>query len=86
MLLKVITPYTRIRIPFISKQLNISDAEVEVLLISLILDGHISGHIDQLRELLLLDQQVEDVKKDAAVHKWSMRLAGLQQTILNKIS
>ena len=31
-LLKVVTPYTRIRIPFISRELNISDAEVEQLL------------------------------------------------------
>ena len=28
-LLQVITPYTRIRIPFISRELNISDGEVE---------------------------------------------------------
>lgn len=86
MLLKVITPYTRIRIPFISKELNISDAEVEVLLVSLILDGQISGHIDQLGQLLLLNQQADDVKKYAAVDKWSTQLAALQQTIFNKIS
>lgn len=55
--LKLIQPYTRIRIPFISKELNIPEADVEQLLVSLILDSRISGHIDQVRNrsfLLLL--------------------------------
>ena len=41
-LLKVITPYTRIRISFIAQELNISPAEVEQLLVALILDGQVS--------------------------------------------
>lgn len=36
--MKLIKPYTRIQIPFISKQLNIDEAEVESLLVSCILD------------------------------------------------
>lgn len=48
-LLKLIRPYTRIRLPFISQQLNIPEAEVQALLVSLILDSRISGHIDQVR-------------------------------------
>ena len=46
--LKVVQPYTRIRIPFMSKQLNIPEADVERLLVSLILDKRIEGHIDQV--------------------------------------
>ena len=49
MVLKLIQPYTRIRIPFISKELNIPEQDVEQLLVSLILDSRISGHIDQVR-------------------------------------
>lgn len=37
-LIKLIKPYTRIHIPFISKELNIDAAEVESLLVSCILD------------------------------------------------
>lgn len=85
-LLKVITPYTRIRIPFISRELNISDVEVESLLISLILDGQIDGHIDQIEQLLLLTDKAEDVKKYTAVDKWCTQLSALQQTVINKIS
>ena len=49
MLLKLVQPYTRVRIPFISSKLNIPEADVEQLLISLILDNRIAGHIDQVR-------------------------------------
>ena len=37
-LIKLIKPYTRIHIPFISKQLNIDCSEVEALLVQCILD------------------------------------------------
>lgn len=37
-LIKLITPYTRIQIPFISRELNIDAIEVESLLVSCILD------------------------------------------------
>ena len=49
MVLKLIQPYTRIRIPFVSQQLNVPEADVEQLLVSLILDNRINGHIDQAR-------------------------------------
>ena len=65
-LLQIITPYTRIRIAFIADELNISAPEVEQLLVALILDGQIDGHIDQMQQLLLLRQTSEDVKKCGA--------------------
>jgi len=37
-LVKLIQPYTRVRIPFISKALNIPEEDVEALLVSCILD------------------------------------------------
>ena len=43
-LLKVITPYTRIRISFIAQELNITPAEVEQLLVALILDGQVCAY------------------------------------------
>lgn len=46
--IKLIEPYTCIGMPFISKQLNIPAGEVEQLLVSLILDNRIEGHIDQV--------------------------------------
>lgn len=53
MVLKLIQPYTRIRIPFVSAQLNVPEHDVEQLLVALILDNRIAGHIDQARRTIL---------------------------------
>lgn len=47
-LLQMIQPYTRIRLPYLSAQLNIPEADVEQLLVSLILDNRVAGRIDQV--------------------------------------
>jgi len=84
-LLRVIRPYTRIRLSFIATELNIPLNEVEDLLVSLILDGHIDGHVDQIGSLLLLADKAGDTKKYNALEKWSKQLATLQQTVYNKL-
>jgi COP9 signalosome complex subunit 2 len=48
-LIKLIRPYTRIQIGFISGELNIETGDVESLLVSCILDSTIKGRIDQVR-------------------------------------
>ena len=47
-LLKLIQPYTRVRIPFICKKLNVPEKDVEQLLVSLILDNRVTGYVDQV--------------------------------------
>jgi COP9 signalosome complex subunit 2 len=47
-LIKLIRPYTRIQISFISGELNIEPGDVESLLVSCILDNTITGRIDQV--------------------------------------
>ena len=47
-LIKLIRPYTRIQIGFISGELNIEPSDVENLLVSCILDSTITGRIDQV--------------------------------------
>ena len=47
-LIKLIKPYTRINIKFISGELNIEPSDVESLLVSCILDSTINGRIDQV--------------------------------------
>ena len=42
-LIKLIKPYTRIQIPFISKELNIDESDVESLLVSCILDKWVAA-------------------------------------------
>ncbi|EIE26723.1 PCI-domain-containing protein [Coccomyxa subellipsoidea C-169] len=85
--LKLIQPYTRIRIPFVSQQLNIPEYDVEQLLVALILDSRIQGHIDQVNQLLELESvQTVTTQKYKAIDKWSQHLHSLHQGILNKMS
>ena len=128
MLLKVIKPYTRIRIGFIATELNIPASEVpppaavatpydgarnppsqpaspraqpappraqpaaswylqvEPLLVALILDGQVDGHVDQLEQLLLLNKEPGNAKKYEALDKWGTQLMALQQTIFAKLN
>lgn len=85
-LLKLIKPYTRIRIPFVSKELNIPEKDVEQLLVSLILDSRIPGHIDQVNQLLELgDVRSKGLKKYQAIDKWNTQLRALYQAVTNKM-
>uniref|UniRef100_M1C2R1 COP9 signalosome complex subunit 2 n=1 Tax=Solanum tuberosum TaxID=4113 RepID=M1C2R1_SOLTU len=85
-LLKLIKPYTRIRIPFISKELNVPEKDVEDLLVSLILDNRIDGHIDQVNGLLECRDRSKGMKKYTAIDKWNTQLRSLYQTVGNKVS
>lgn len=84
-LIKLITPYTRIHIPFISKELNIDSSEVENLLVSCILDSMIQGRIDQVNQVLELNSKGQGAARYNALDKWTGQLGTLHQTIVNKI-
>ncbi|KAL5719444.1 COP9/signalosome complex subunit Csn2 [Ranunculus cassubicifolius] len=84
-LLKLIKPYTRIRIPFISKELNVPENDVEQLLVSLILDNRIHGHIDQVNRLLERGDRSKGMKKYVAIDKWNTQLKSLYQTVSTRI-
>eukprot|EP01027_Heterolobosea_sp_BB2_P005645 GEZU01008598.1.p1 GENE.GEZU01008598.1~~GEZU01008598.1.p1 ORF type:complete len:176 (-),score=41.77 GEZU01008598.1:102-584(-) len=83
-LLSLIKPYTRIRIPFIAEQLNITNDEVEELLVALILDNQIAGRIDSINQILELrtDNRVDGSKRYVAMDKWANKL----EDILNRMT
>nr|CAD7260820.1 unnamed protein product [Timema shepardi] len=85
-LIKLITPYTRIHIPFISKELNIDACEVESLLVSCILDNTIRGRIDQVNQVLELDKQSLCAARYNALDKWTSQLATLHLAVVNKMA
>lgn len=84
-LVRLIRPYTRIRIPTIAKELNISEAEVENLLVACILDNVIEGRIDQVNGILEVDMQSRGASKYEALDRWANHLATLQVTISGKL-
>ncbi|WAR00786.1 CSN2-like protein [Mya arenaria] len=85
-LIKLIKPYTRIHIPFISKELNIDPSEVENLLVSCILDNTIEGRIDQVNHVLELDREGQQCARYNALDKWTLQLHSLHQAVINKIA
>jgi len=86
-LVKLLEPYTRIRIPFISKELNIPASDVEVLLVSLILDNKIRGQIDQVnQELRLESSKSSSYWKYTSINKWGNQLQSLQGTVIGRLS
>jgi len=86
-LCKLIKPYTRIRIPFISKELNIDATEVENLLVSCILDGVVNGYIDQIDQVLYIEQKDAPLSsRYSALSKWAEQISSTHQIISNKLS
>jgi len=85
-LIKLIRPYTRIQIGFISGELNIEPSDVENLLVSCILDSTITGRIDQVGGVLELDKAPEGTARYSALDKWTLQLSNLQKVVLNKMA
>lgn len=84
-LVKLIKPYTRIHIPFISKELNIDTNEVESLLVQCILDNTVQGRIDQENQLLELEKMSAGGARFTALDKWSSQIDMLHVAVCNKI-
>lgn len=59
-LLLLIKPYTTVKISFVGQELGICEDEAEELMVSAILDKTISGKIDQLRKVLIMDRKPND--------------------------
>lgn len=79
-LLELIKPYTKVTIPFLAKKLNILPGEVQELLVFLILDAKVVGHIDQVKQELHL-QKGGPAAKYRYINKWSDQLHALHGTL-----
>jgi COP9 signalosome complex subunit 2 len=84
-LLKLIQPSTRVRIPFISAKLNVPEKDVEALLVTLILDGRVAGYIDQVHGLLEVGDKAAGSAQYAALDKWNAQLKAIHTAVLNRM-
>jgi len=86
-ILELVNPYTRVRIPFVAKQLQINEAECEALIVELILDGRLPGSIDQTEMTLNIGQEgVSDTEtKYNAMAQWSRHITEVSQSISSKV-
>lgn len=78
--LKLIAPYTRMRIAWIAKQLRIGEPEVQDILGFLIVDGKIMGKIDQQAGTLVIDSHA-DADRIQAIQGLADALTGLYTAI-----
>ncbi|KAA0202102.1 hypothetical protein HAZT_HAZT003186 [Hyalella azteca] len=89
-LIKLIKPYTRIYIPFISRELNIDTVEVENLLVQCILDKTIEGRIDEVAQVLEVrsgtPMQHQGSNRYAALDRWTHQIYHLHSALAAKIS
>ncbi|KAJ8938101.1 hypothetical protein NQ314_011613 [Rhamnusium bicolor] len=79
-LLILVKPYNNIKLTFISKELGISEEEVESLLVSCILDGFVEGRIDQVNKILIMKPTACD-EKYLALEKLTEQIRKLSFTI-----
>jgi PCI domain len=90
---KIIGPYKCVRIPFVADKIKCSEPEAERLLASLILDGRIHGHIDQVKQHLILDQYGPTARPTDAeptvdlyeqIKKWALCMDKMKDSLLTK--
>ncbi|KAG4220580.1 hypothetical protein PC116_g30941 [Phytophthora cactorum] len=79
-IVKLIAPYTRMKLAWIARQLKISDAEVQDILGFLIVDGKVKGKIDQQTGILEIESD-GDAERVQAMDSWATALAGLYTTM-----
>lgn len=78
--LKLIVPYTRMKLSWVAKKLRISESEVQDIIGFLILDDKITGKIDQRQGILEIESS-RDAERISAISDLSQALAGLYGTI-----
>jgi len=83
-IVQLVKSYRRIRISYLGEQLKITPADVEAILVQLILDGEVSGRIDQVQGILDLTQRTEGGgKKYNAIDQWTNSLQILTTHMVN---
>ena len=77
---KLIAPYTRMRLDWIARQLKISEVEIQDILGYLIVDGKINGKIDQQLGTLEIESN-GDAERIKAMESWATALTGLYSAV-----
>jgi COP9 signalosome complex subunit 2 len=80
--IKLVAPYTRFTLAFISKQLKISLSEVQEIVGFLIVDKRLHGKINQQNGTVEVESST-DMDRVQAMKEWSNAIGSLWQTVLN---
>eukprot|EP01083_Nonionella_stella_P092177 257931_1 len=80
-LIKLIKPYTRVKLQWLCDQLNATMDEIENLVVNLILDGSVNGRLDQIHSLLDLNYSQKQDKLYGAMDNWLSAVNRLRNSI-----
>lgn len=80
---KLVAPYTRFTLAFISKQLKISLPEVQDIVGFLIVDKSLRGKINQKTGTVEIESST-DMQRVQAIEEWSAAIGSLWATVLNE--
>lgn len=80
---KLVAPYTRFKLEFIAKRLNISTPEVQDIVGFLIMDGQLRGKIDQDAGTVEIESRA-DTDRMHAVGDWTNAIRSLTSFVLNE--
>merc|ERR1712087_252187 len=83
-LVKLIKPYTRVKLEWLCRQLNATMPEIENLVVNLILDKSINGRLDQIHSLLDLKYSEKADKLYGAIDTWISSVARLRNSISSR--
>jgi COP9 signalosome complex subunit 2 len=79
---KLVAPYTRFTLAFISKQLKISLPEVQEIVGFLIVDKRLRGKINQQHGTVEIESST-DMDRVQAMQEWSAAIGSLWKSVLN---
>jgi COP9 signalosome complex subunit 2 len=80
---KLVAPYTRFTLAFISKQLKISLPEVQEIVGFLIVDKRLRGKINQQHGTVEIESST-DMDRVQAMQEWSAAIGSLWKSVLNE--
>jgi len=85
-IVQIVSPYTRIQISFIAKELDIKDEEVESLIVDLVLDNQLDAQIDQINKRVILGQKGSEGERYKAILSWTKKIDEIQTQLFNKVN
>jgi COP9 signalosome complex subunit 2 len=85
-IVQIVSPYTRIQLSFIAKELDIKDEEVESLIVDLVLDNQLDAQIDQINKRVILGQKGSEGERYKAILNWTKKIDEIQNQLFNKVN
>ena len=82
-LLALVKPYRRVKLDFLAGKLQLSEDDVEQIVVAMILDDRIQGEVDMLERHLVLKGN-EAGKKHRELAKWAGALESLAKGMANR--